>query len=193
MHDLLHLKNKKNIISGVKLQKYKVNRDKRGMLVEVFKPTWKNVLNNKSPFGQSYYSITKPGFARDENRWHFHPNQTDRFTIIKGNVVFALYDLRKNSKTNGVLNLFLMGEKKGDENQFLLSIPPNVLHSFCVMGDEECILLSFPTHIYNLSEELRIPFSEVKVLLPNGEPFSWYAIRSHYNKYFNNSSLFPKF
>lgn len=184
MHNLLHFKNKKNIIFGVKLQRYKVNRDKRGMLVEVFKPTWRNILNEKEPFGQSYYSITKAGFARDENRWHYHPNQTDRFTAIKGNAVFALYDLRKNSKTKGVLNLFLMGEKNGDKNQFLLSIPPNVLHSFCVMDKEECILLSFPTHIYSSSEELRIPFSKVKVSLADGKPFSWDAIRSHYSKYF---------
>lgn len=181
---LLHFKNKKNIILGVKLQKYKVNRDKRGMLVEVFKPTWKNILNEKEPFGQSYYSITRPGFARDEKWWHLHPNQTDRFTVIKGNALFALYDLRKNSKTKGVLNLFLMGEKNGDENQFLLSIPPNVLHSFCVMGNKDCILLSFPTHIYNSSEELRISFSEARVLLADGEPFSWNLIRSRYKRYF---------
>lgn len=184
MNNLLHPKNIKNLISGVKLKKYQVNRDARGFLVETFKPTWKDIFNNKNPLGQCYYSVTKPGFARDEDKWHYHPHQTDRFAVIKGNAVFALYDSREESPTKGILNLFLMGEKNGDENQYLLSIPPNILHSFCVMGNEDCILLSFPTHVYSKTEELRIPFSKANVKLVNGDLFNWKAIQDHYNKYF---------
>ncbi len=181
--EYLTFNNQHDLIDGVVLRQLKVNRDPRGLLVETLKESWNDVFHRPDlQFGQNYCSVTLPGFARDEDRWHNHPTkQTDRFVVIKGSAVFALYDWRKDSPTHKKLNLFLMGEKNGDEDQFLLLIPKNVLHGFCTVGNEPCYLLGFPDHVYDPLEEGRIPFGEVNATLPNGQPFSWEAIRTHFS------------
>lgn len=179
--DFLTFNHQKNLIEGVKLIKLKVNRDQRGSLVEVLKANWQEVFSKELPFAQSYCSVTNPGFARDENLWHYHLEQVDRFVVVKGRAVFALYDTRKDSKTFGVLNLFLMGEKNNDENQYLLFIPSKVLHGFCTVGGEPCYLLGKPTKLYNPVEEGRISFEEVGVKFPDGTPFSWERIRKEFS------------
>lgn len=180
--DLLTFNHQKNLIEGVKLFKLKINRDQRGMLVEVLKKTWKEVFNQSLPFAQCYCSITNSGAARDENLWHYHPTkQIDRFFVIKGTAVFAVYDWRRDSKTYGILNLFLMGEKNSDDGRCLLIIPKNVLHGFCNVGQEPCYLIGFPNKIYDPKEEGRIPLKEARVKFPDGTPFSWKRVREEFN------------
>lgn len=174
--------NQQNIIKDVVLRKLVVSKDPRGSLVEVLKETWDDVFQYpKMGFGQSYVSVTNPGFARDEDTWHNHPTkQIDRFAIIKGSAVVALYDWRESSATQGTLNLFLIGEMNGGNDQYLLLIPRNVLHAFCTVGNTPCYLVSFPNCPYDPSEEGRIPFAEVKARFPDGSAFSWNPIRRHF-------------
>lgn len=180
--DFLSFSNQKNLIDGVVLHKLTIHRDARGMLVETLKEDWKEVFHRPNlQFGQSYFSITNPGFARDEDKWHVHPTkQVDRFVIVSGSAVVALFDWRKDSKTKDVLNLFVMGEVNEDDNQYLLPIPKNVLHGFCTAGKKPCYLVSYPNHTYDPKEEGRIPFSEVDARLPDGTPFSWNSIREQF-------------
>lgn len=173
--------NQENLIEGVKLFKLKVNRDERGTLTETLKTGWDEIINSDLPFTQTYYSQTNPGVARDEDQWHYHPSkQRDRFVVIKGNMVAAVYDWRKDSPTFGTLNLFPMGEKNGDSNQFLLLIPINVLHGFTNVGKKPCYLLNYPTSLYDPQEEGRVAMQEAKVAFPGGELFSWQRIRDEF-------------
>ena len=176
--DFLTYNNQKNIIEDVKLHKLIIHRDHRGMLMETLKEDWSDVFERlKHQFGQSYFSITNPGFARDEDKWHLHPTkQTDRFIVIKGSAVVALYDAREEAKTFQTLNLFLMGEKNGDDDQYLLFIPKRVLHAFCTVGNEPCYLVSYPDCLYDPVEEGRVPFSQAGVSFPDGTAFSWDTI-----------------
>lgn len=179
--DFLSLKNQKNLISGVKLFKLKVNRDERGFLTETLKTGWKEILNEEFPFTQTYYSQTNAWIARDENQWHYHPTkQRDRFVVLKGNLVVAIYDWRKNSPTKGFLNLFPMGEKNGDDDQFLLFIPLNVLHGFTNVGPKPCYLLNYPTSLYDPQEEGRAPMEKAGVKFEDGSPFAWEVIRQKF-------------
>ena len=164
------------LIDGVVFYPLKVNRDERGVLVESLKTNWKEVFDERNhPFAQCYYSITQPGVARDVDRWHYHPtSQEDRFVIIKGDIVVALYDWRKKSKTYGNLNLFSMGDSQGDQGQGLLMIPVNVLHCLKNIGKKEAILINFPTKLYDFNEEGRISFKKVK--LADGNYFDWSLI-----------------
>lgn len=177
--DFITLNNKKNIIDGVILFPIKITRDDRGFLAETSKNTWKKVFDKeKLPLVQSYFSLTYPGKARDENRWHCHPRkQTDRFIVIKGLAIFAVYDWREKSPTFGKLNLFLMGNEK-KEQCYMLTIPVNLLHSFSAIGKEPAILLGFPSLIYNPKEEKRIFFKDVEVNFPEGTAFSWDTVRN---------------
>ncbi len=168
------IKNKKSysIIKDIIVYPLKVNRDPRGILVEVLKTNFKKIYSPRYKFSQCYYSVTEPQTARDKDRWHYHPaKQIDRFVVIKGDIVVALYDWRQNSSTYGILNLFKMGESQGDHGQYTLLIPQNVLHCFKVVGKKEAILLNFPNTLYDFTEEGRLPFQKVK--FPDGSFFGW--------------------
>lgn len=179
--DLIDLNNKKNLIQDVILYPLKVNRDSRGILVETLKTTWSEVFSKDRPFTQNYFSITESGSARDENLWHYHPTkQEDRFVVVRGDIVVAMYDWRNESQSYGRLNLFKMGESNGDEGQYLLLVPKNVLHGFLVISEKPAILLNFPTTLYDKNEEGRVTHEEINVRLPDGRVFSWDLVRKEF-------------
>lgn len=170
---------KYKLIQGVIIKPLKVNQDSRGILVETLKTTWEEIYSKKMPFSQSYFSVTKSNVARDEDQWHLHPKkQIDRFVVVKGKIVLALYDWRKNSKTKGLLNLFLMGELRQNKGYYTLLIPKNVLHCFLVVSKKEAVIINFPSHLYDSKEEGRVKFNQVK--LENGNFFSWDKIRKKF-------------
>ncbi|MBI2873259.1 MAG: dTDP-4-dehydrorhamnose 3,5-epimerase family protein [Chloroflexi bacterium] len=165
-------------ICDVVVRRLKVNRDARGILVEALRTDWPDVFQaGRRPFTQCYYSVTYPGIARDEDRWHAHQHQDDRFVVAQGDIVLALYDGRQDSPTKGQLNLLHLGTNAGDEQQHQVLVPPGVLHAYLVIGAHPAILLNFPTRLYDSSDEGRIPFAQSGVLLPDGRPFSWDALR----------------
>ena len=167
------------LIKDVVIHPLKVNRDPRGILVETIKKNWSDIYNKEYPFAQSYFSITKSNVARDENQWHVHPTkQIDRFVVIQGRIVVALYDWRKNSSTFGLLNLFLMGELPKDKGYYNLLVPKNVLHCFLVVSKKPAVILNFPNQIYDPKEEGRTLFNKVK--LSDGNYFSWNKIRKKF-------------
>ena len=174
MIDLITLKNTNNLISGVILHPLKINRDESGILSELLKTTWPDIYNEKYPFSQCYYSVTPGGEVRDKDVWHVHPTkQEDRFVIIKGDAVVAIYDSRKDSQTFGRLNLFAMGENNGDDGQYMLLIPQNTLHGFAVVSKSEVVLLNFPTSLYDLKEEGRVTHKDGQAKFPDGTFFTW--------------------
>ena len=151
------------------------------ILVEIMKKDWQNIFDDKKmPFAQSYYSITKSGAARDENLWHYHPGgQQDRFGVIKGEIVVAIFDWRKDSSTYGKLNLFHMGEIANDKGQYLVLVPARCLHGFVVVSEKPAILFNYPTRLYDSDEEKRIPLPKVK--LKDKTIFSWDKVRKDFN------------
>jgi dTDP-4-dehydrorhamnose 3,5-epimerase len=168
-----------DLVAGVVARKLRVNRDPRGILVETLKTEWDDCYDAEDrPFAQTYYSVTEPWVARDEDRWHVHERQSDRFVIPSGDVVIALYDPRAESPTLGRLNLVRLGDSNGDDGQYLLLIPPCVLHCFMVVGPRSALLLNYPTHLWDPTDEGRVPFSDVEAHLPDGTPFTWDALRA---------------
>ena len=171
------------VIHDVVIRKLVVNADPRGTLTEILKTTWEDIYNAKTlPFTQVYYSATKSGTARDVDRWHFHPGgQVDRYAVIFGDVVFAIYDVRENSPSKDRLNLFLVGESLGPQGQFELLVPAHTLHGFLVVSQKEATLLNFPSRLYDPKEEVRLPFENFP--LPDGSTFSWDKVRRAYERY----------
>lgn len=168
------------IIQDVVVHPLKVNRDPRGILVETIKSDWPDIFGSNLPFSQNYFSQTSSNTARDENQWHVHPTkQIDRFVVIQGEILVALYDWRKESSTHNLLNLFLMGEVKDDKGYYNLLIPQNVLHCFLVVSKKPAIILNFPTTIFDKKEEGRVAFKDVKFI--DGQFFSWNNIRAKLN------------
>ena len=167
------------LIDGVVVRRLKVNRDARGILVETLRVDWPDLYDPTTrPFAQTYYSVTLPGVARDEDRWHLHHHQDDRFIALAGDLVIAIADPRPKSPTRGMLNLFKLGESNGDDGQFEVLVPRETLHGFVVVGDKPAMLVNYPTQLYNPADELRVPFAEADVRLADGTPFSWDLVRA---------------
>jgi dTDP-4-dehydrorhamnose 3,5-epimerase len=146
------------MIDGVIVKKLKVIADERGFLMEMMRAD--DPFFQK--FGQSYLTTAYPGVVKG---WHYHKKQTDNFVVVKGMMKVVLYDSRVNSKTEGEVNEFFMGE----QNPILITIPVGVLHGMKCIGEEMAYLVNVPTEMYDYEEpdEFRIDAHSDKV------PYDW--------------------
>ena len=167
-----------NLVKDVLMYPLKINKDESGILVETLRTDSKGIYGKGREFAMQYFSVTDSGVARDEAVWHCHPQQEDRFLVAQGAIVTAVADNRQNSKTFGLLNLFYM---KADEDPYILLIPKETLHGFLVVSNTPAVLLNFPTSLYNLSEEQRLPYDRAQIKESDGYPFSWDQVRKEFS------------
>jgi dTDP-4-dehydrorhamnose 3,5-epimerase-like enzyme len=167
-------------IAGVVLRELKVNRDPRGTLTELLRVDWPELFGEALPFAQVYTSTTGPSVARDEDRWHVHQNQTDRFYCLAGRIVVAIADMRAGSATHGQLMLVELGAGEDAPAPLVVTIPPGTLHGFVVTSKTPATLLNFPNRLYDPADEGRLPFAEAGVSMVDGTPFSYDIVRSIY-------------
>ncbi|KKR54579.1 MAG: Spore coat polysaccharide biosynthesis protein spsL [Candidatus Curtissbacteria bacterium GW2011_GWA1_40_24] len=159
--DYINLEKSKNLIEGVVLRALIVHQDDSGTLVETLRRDWNDVFDEKGlNFAMQYLSITPSGLIRDEDKWHVHKKQKDRFICISGKIVTALYDPREGSKTKDQTNLFLMGPEK-EEEMYMIVIPQDVYHGFMVVSKEPGYLLNFSTQLYTGEDEGRVENSQL--------------------------------
>ena len=160
-HQYLNFSNKNDLIEGIVLRKLTTHKDASGTLVETLRTDWGDVYNaQEAPFAMQYLSITPGGLARDEDKWHVHKLQKDRFICISGRIVTAIYDVRENSLTHGKLNLFTQGPEN-DEEMYLIVIPEFVYHGFMVISKTSGYLLNFPNKLYAGEDEGRVPNTQL--------------------------------
>lgn len=169
-YQYIDLDNQKDIIDGVVIRKLVVHKDESGSLFETLRRDWKDVYNeNDLAFAMQYMSITPSGLARDEDKWHVHKFQKDRFICASGQIVAAIFDPRNGSRTKDKLNLFKMSPQN-EKEMYMLIIPENTYHGFMVISKDQGFLLNFPTQLYNPEDEGRIPNKE----------FSWTKVRQDF-------------
>ena len=171
-------KGRANLVKDVLMYPLKVNRDESGILIETLRTDSKEIYGKNREFAMQYFSVTESGIARDENVWHFHPTQEDRFVVAQGAIVAAVADNRQNSKTFGFLNLFHM---KADIDPYILLIPKGTLHGFLVISHIPAVLLNFPTILYNFNGEQRLPYDRAQIKEFDGSLFSWDHVRKEFS------------
>lgn len=122
--------------------------------MEVLRSDWE--LFEK--FAQAYVTAAYPQVVK---AWHMHKKQTDNIACVRGMVKLVLFDGRKNSKTKGEIDEFVMGEK----NPLIVKIPPQVWHGFKNIGEEIAIVMNVPTNLYNYKDpdEHRLPPDTSKI------------------------------
>ncbi len=129
------------LIDGVAARRGRVLPDERGRLGEIMRADdpW------FEKFGQVYFTTTCPGVVK---AWHYHKIQTDHFYVVKGMVKIALYDDRKDSVTNGIVNQLYLGEHCPG----LVRIPPGVQHGWMCVGKKEAYIVNVVSEMYNYAE-----------------------------------------
>jgi dTDP-4-dehydrorhamnose 3,5-epimerase len=171
-------KDSANLVKDVLMHPLIVNRDESGILVETLRSDWKGIYGKGREFAMQYFSITKSGIARDETVWHYHPRQEDRFLVAQGEIIAAVADSREGSQTFGLLNLFHI---KADADPYILLIPRETLHGFLVVSHTPCVLLNFPTLLYDAREEQRLPYEKAQIKTSDGTLFSWDHVRKEFS------------
>jgi dTDP-4-dehydrorhamnose 3,5-epimerase len=167
-------------LPGVELRALRINRDPRGTLTELLRSDWPDVFGDDLPFAQAYASVTAPGIARDDDRWHVHRLQTDRFLCLSGRIVVPIADARPDSPTRGKLVLIELAASADAPAPLLVTVPPGTLHGLIATSAEPAMLLNFPTRLYDASDEGRVPFADAGIELAAALPFSYDLLRAYY-------------
>ena len=146
------------MIDGVKVKKLKVVPDERGRLMEILRAD--DEIFEK--FGQVYMTTAFPGVVK---AWHYHKQQTDNFTCIKGKMKLGLYDARENSPTFGKVEEYIISL----DDPMLVQIPKEVYHGFKCISDEEAVVINTVTVPYDSAnpDEYRVDAYD------NNIPFDW--------------------
>ena len=126
------------MIEGIKIKKLKIIPDELGRLMEMLR----NDDDLFSAFGQVYLTVVYPGVVKG---WHYHKEQTDNMTCVRGMIKLVVCDNRKDSSTYRQVQEFFIGK----ENQVLVQIPPMVLHGFKGISPDESLIINVPDKVYN--------------------------------------------
>jgi dTDP-4-dehydrorhamnose 3,5-epimerase len=126
-------------IDGVLVSSPITHTDNRGRLFEVWNGSDKFW---KEPVVYCYMFSIKQNFTKG---WGLHLEKTDRYTLIKGEIVTVLYDPRKNSPTFGKIQKVFLSEQGSRQ----LVIPAGVWHMNVNIADCESFLINHPTQIYH--------------------------------------------
>lgn len=146
------------MIEGVNVKELKIHNDERGRLMEILR----NDDSIYEKFGQVYMTTNYPGVIK---AWHCHSKQRDFVTCVKGMIKLVLYDDRDDSKTRGSIEEYFIGE----HNNRLITIPPGVYHGWKNIRNDESIVISVISELYNRDnpDELRLPYDTEKI------PYKW--------------------
>ncbi len=144
------------MIDGTVIRPLKRHPDERGHLIEVLRSDWDDIFKG---FAMSYVSKTYPGVVR---AWHRHPRtrQRDTFAVLQGMAKIVVYD-----PDTGDLDEHFVGE----DNPVLLSFDGSKWHGFKAIGDKPCLLINFPTKLYDYEDpdEERLPHDTEEI------PYDW--------------------
>lgn len=136
-------------IKDLILKKLPVLEDKRGELIEIFRPSWGI---SSDPLVYAYQVLARPGSIRG---WVVHKKQDDRLFCSIGVLRWAFFDARPESPTYKMLNEFTVGVR----NPVLLIIPKGVFHAVKNIGQTDAIFINLPTRAYEHADpdKFRLP------------------------------------
>lgn len=138
------------MIDGVELIPLKKICDERGKIMHMLRAD----APHFTKFGEIYFATAYPGVVKG---WHLHKNMTQNYAAVVGMIKLVLYDDRPGSKTKGeLMELFI-----GEDNYYLVKIPPMVWNGWKAIGTKEAILANCPDMPHTPDEMMRKdPFSK---------------------------------
>jgi dTDP-4-dehydrorhamnose 3,5-epimerase len=124
-------------IHGVIARAIDTHSDERGSLCELLTTRDGSI----DPIVHVYQVTAGAGAVR---AWVFHRWQDDRLAFTQGQFRVVLYDIRPNSPTRHMLNVFVLGE----ERPTLLRLPAYVIHGVQNVGSAASTFVNMPTKAY---------------------------------------------
>lgn len=151
------------MIAGVQIKELRLIPDNRGFLMEILRSD--DAIFEK--FGQVYITGCKSGAAK---AWHYHKEQYDHFCCVAGKALVVLYDMRKDSKTYGAVEEYVLDAPPClSQKPVVLRIPPFVVHGFTALDCEEARIVNVPTLMYRYDnpDEFRFQWNSPEI------PYHW--------------------
>jgi dTDP-4-dehydrorhamnose 3,5-epimerase len=144
-----------DLIDGVVIESMQVHPDDRGFFAELARLGSEGIAARMVADGRRQIQIsttlTYPGTIK---AIHYHYEQTDLWAPIAGMLQVFLYDMRRSSKTFGLINTLYVGQLRPWE----ILIPPGVGHGYRVLGTQPAQLVYFTDRFYNPKDEGRLPY-----------------------------------
>jgi dTDP-4-dehydrorhamnose 3,5-epimerase len=134
------------MIDGVKVVRLRQIVDERGKIMHMMKATDPHFAG----FGEIYFSCAWPGTVK---AWHIHQTMTVSNAVLAGRAKLAMYDLREQSPTRGMVQEVFFGE----DNYVLVQIPPGIANGYKVYGDRMVIMANCASEPHRPEEMLRRP------------------------------------
>ena len=143
-------------IEGVNLVPLSQFLDERGKIMHMLKSTDPHFRS----FAEIHFSVAYPGVVKG---WHRRPSTSANVAVIHGKVKWVLYDQRENSATRDQLMEIFLGE----DNYFLLQIPPDITSGYKTIGLEKSIVANCTDEVHADEKKINIdPFN-------NDLPYNW--------------------
>lgn len=144
----------KTKIKGLILIKTNQYFDNRGYFFESFNQKIYSKINIKNYFIQDNFSISKKNVLRGLHYQKKNP-QGKLIRVIKGKILDVAVDIRKNSKTFGKHQSFILSEKNCKQ----LWIPKNFAHGFLSLSSNTIVNYKC-TDFYNPNDQNTIIWND---------------------------------
>jgi dTDP-4-dehydrorhamnose 3,5-epimerase len=148
-----------DLIEGVGIEPLQVYPDDRGFFTELAR-LGKGLASGMVPDGtrniQVSFTLSYPGTIK---AIHYHSEQSDLWAPVSGMLQVFLCDLRRQSRTFGLINTLYVGRFRPWE----ILIPPGVGHGYKALGIEPINLLYFTDRHYNPADELRLAYNDPNI------------------------------
>src|SRR5262245_6341056 len=141
------------LIEGIRVEPHPVWPDDRGQFMEVLRVGTGLAADFPAETSQVSATVTYPGIVK---AFHYHLQQSDCWTVVKGILQIALVDMRKESPTFGQRNTLYVGNSRN----WQVLIPPGVAHGYKVIGTDAAVLVYVTSRFYDPSDECRIAYND---------------------------------
>ena len=141
------------MINDIEFKQLVTRPDDRGFFRELIRST---DTFFQEGFGQWSHSYMFNGVIK---AWHYHNIQTDWWYVAAGVMRVGLCDMRQKSTTYMEVMDFLLGDLQPAQ---ILKIPPGIAHG-CKTVQGPVNLLYITSHVYNLADEIRIPYDDPSI------------------------------
>ncbi len=136
-----------------------IYKDRRGVFSEIFNKTLlEKILKKKINFVQLNYSFSRINVLRGMHLQKAPFSQSKLIRVIQGKILDVIVDLRKNSRTFGKYQSFVISEK----NRKQLFIPEGFAHGFLALEDNVKVEYLCSSS-YNKNSEICLVWNDKKI------------------------------
>lgn len=142
-----------------------IRRDARGLFIKIFHSAVFKKLGLETDFREEYYSVSKKGVLRG---LHFQapPAALSKLVFcVEGDVLDAVVDLRKSSKTYGKTFTAKLSARKAN----MLYIPKGCAHGFYALS-KRVFMLYKTTALYSPKHDTGIRWDSAGIKWPCKDP-----------------------